>query len=442
MSYSIKNSQILRITVISILLLFVTSVLVLSSVNASEPSNWAEEEVDEAIALEAITDSLILNYQEGLTRAEFAELLVKTYESMIDAVVDISTVKNPFDDTDKVYLLKAYSVGIVSGTSATTFSPDQLVTREQLVVMMVRMIEQVELKLSVSILDSQMAVDPFEDQSCMATWAKASIDKAVANGIVSGVGDNRFNPKGNSSKEQAIIINYRLLMAIANQGEIATTWRENLVDYEADTQAVLNQNFGQYQDGETKAFVIADALNMRREPDLTRSDNIIRKLSAYEEVVILSEEGDWYKVAATGEEVGYVHSDYIHLYSPDESIDDIRMQMVAYAKQFIGTPYQYGNDSLTEGTDCSGLTGQIMRPFGYILSRSANGQSGNGIAITKAELKPGDLIFYGYNGSVSHVAMYVGNDEIIHATVNKGVIVTEMVGYLYKPLISYRSVIF
>ena len=101
-------------------------------------------------------------------------------------------------------------------------------------------------------------------------------------------------------------------------------------------------------------------------------------------------------------------------------------QVVDYAKQFVGNPYVYGGTSLTNGADCSGFTQSVYKHFGYTLPRTAaqqwkackNGQSGFKI-VKKENLKPGDLVFCkGSKGSANnpgHVAIYAGNDEIVHA---------------------------
>lgn len=408
----------------------------------NEPSSWAREEIEAAKELHAVTDALSEGYKDSLSRAEFVELLVKTYESVTDEVIDVGTVKNPFKDTDKVYLLKAYATGIVNGTSATTFSPDALVTREQMVVMMVRMVEEIEDQINTRLLAPKSGTMAFSDNTQIAEWAYDEVDKAVTNGIISGEASNRFNPAGNSTKEQALLVNYRLLLKLTANEKVITPWQENLVSYESNVEAVLNKTLGKYETSQTKAFVTADILNMRSTPDLSDASNIIRKLKAYEEVVILATEGDWYQIAASGEMIGYVHSDYIHPYSPDSDLNDIRMQIVAYAKQYIGTPYKYGSDNLTTGTDCSGFTSQVMRPFGYVLSRSSTGQGSNGTPITEGELEPGDLITYGYNGHITHVALYIGNGEIIHATTSRGVMISDFRGYLNEPIIGFRRVVF
>ena len=90
--------------------------------------------------------------------------------------------------------------------------------------------------------------------------------------------------------------------------------------------------------------------------------------------------------------------------------------MVAYAKQFLGNPYVYGGTSLTNGTDCSGFVMRIYEHFGYGLPRTSSAQAGATRTISSSEAKPGDLFFYGNGSSVSHVAMYIGGGQVIHAS--------------------------
>lgn len=90
--------------------------------------------------------------------------------------------------------------------------------------------------------------------------------------------------------------------------------------------------------------------------------------------------------------------------------------VVNYAMQFLGNPYVYGGSSLTNGVDCSGFTSQIMRHFGVSLNRSSASQyANNGYYVDSNSLQVGDLLFYGYSGQVSHVAIYIGGGQIIHA---------------------------
>lgn len=96
-----------------------------------------------------------------------------------------------------------------------------------------------------------------------------------------------------------------------------------------------------------------------------------------------------------------------------------RATMVEYAKQFLGNPYVWGGTSLTSGTDCSGFTMRIYEHFGYSIPRTSSAQSSYFTSINSSDAKPGDLFFYGSNGRVSHVAMYIGDGQVIHASTER-----------------------
>lgn len=93
-----------------------------------------------------------------------------------------------------------------------------------------------------------------------------------------------------------------------------------------------------------------------------------------------------------------------------------RTSMVSYAMQFLGNRYVYGGTSLTNGTDCSGFTMRIYEHFGYSIPRTSGAQAAYFRGISSSEAKPGDLFFYGSGGRVNHVAMYIGNGQVIHAS--------------------------
>ena len=103
-------------------------------------------------------------------------------------------------------------------------------------------------------------------------------------------------------------------------------------------------------------------------------------------------------------------------------------EIVAYAMQFLGKPYVYGGSS-PKGFDCSGFTSYVYRHFGYNLSRSASGQSGEGVKVAKKDLQPGDLVIYKNQSltRIGHVGLYIGNNKMIHASEpGVGVIITEI----------------
>ena len=85
--------------------------------------------------------------------------------------------------------------------------------------------------------------------------------------------------------------------------------------------------------------------------------------------------------------------------------------IVDYALQFVGNPYVWGGTSLTSGADCSGFTQSVYAQFGYSLPRTSYEQQNWGTEVSYADAQPGDLICYG-----GHVAIYMGNGQIVHAS--------------------------
>ena len=92
-----------------------------------------------------------------------------------------------------------------------------------------------------------------------------------------------------------------------------------------------------------------------------------------------------------------------------------RQAVVDFALQFEGNPYVYGGTSLTNGADCSGFVMSVFANFGYSLPRVAAAQCEASTKKDVSQLEPGDLVFYG-SGSINHVALYIGDGKIIHAS--------------------------
>lgn len=117
----------------------------------------------------------------------------------------------------------------------------------------------------------------------------------------------------------------------------------------------------------------------------------------------------------------------------------ISNQIVNYALNFVGNPYVYGGNSLTNGTDCSGFTKLIFANFGIYLPRSAPEQAYVGTHVGLNNIMPGDLVLSGYGGSVGHVAIYIGNNKLVHALNSSvGIVVTDL--YI-MPILDVRRVI-
>lgn len=111
------------------------------------------------------------------------------------------------------------------------------------------------------------------------------------------------------------------------------------------------------------------------------------------------------------------NSSYFEQVKPPElKIQSYKGQsIVALAEQYLGVPYRYGGNTPREGFDCSGFVRYIFKLKGVQLPRLANHQALQGQAISKSNLEPGDLVFFKSGRVVSHVGIYVGGNQFIHA---------------------------
>lgn len=118
---------------------------------------------------------------------------------------------------------------------------------------------------------------------------------------------------------------------------------------------------------------------------------------------------------------------------------EVATSVVNYALQFVGNPYVPNGTDLYNGVDCSGFTMKVYEHFGYSLPHRSTVQATYGTSVSLDQLAPGDLIFYGYNGRVSHVALYIGNGQIVHAATSQQGIVTA--GYQIMPIITAKRIL-
>lgn len=206
--------------------------------------------------------------------------------------------------------------------------------------------------------------------------------------------------------------------------------------FKVDYKSVKGYMSGAYLDVASQADVTigyglvtasGGTLNVRTGPgtDCTH----IFTLNDGDVVNITGIDSGWYKITYNGMN-GYVSSDYMVTCKDSAgsrgdgtvtaAATTLGQQVVDYAKQFLGKPYVWGGNG-PNSFDCSGFTKYVYAHFGYTLNRTASSQLNNGVAVSRGEWQPGDLIFF-YNGRVStpvsHVGIYVGNGQFIHASTN------------------------
>ncbi len=164
------------------------------------PSEWAVPEIELAIENGLVTEKVLSNYQDDITREDFCELVVKLYEALSGEEAQLPEV-NVFTDTENEEILKANALGIVFGVSETEFAPDANITREAIAVMFYRTLEAV----NPSLVDESYEVT-FEDADEINEWALEAIGFMSNNEIIGGVGENMVAPQGNATREQAIAL--------------------------------------------------------------------------------------------------------------------------------------------------------------------------------------------------------------------------------------------
>jgi len=176
----------------------------------------------------------------------------------------------------------------------------------------------------------------------------------------------------------------------------------------------------------TVAIAQTDGLNVRDEASTDSA--VMTQVLKGEELDFVSDQGEWIEIDLDGESA-YVAAEYVTV---EEKLDtaitmtellygagvsDVRVELVEYAKQFLGNPYVWGGTSLTKGADCSGFVLAVYKHFGVTLPHSSRAQANSGTKISASELQPGDLVFYtNSSGTINHVAMYIGGGQVIHAS--------------------------
>lgn len=191
--------------------------------------------------------------------------------------------------------------------------------------------------------------------------------------------------------------------------------------------------------GKAEAFeqVVINTATLNVRADATENSAIWTQVSGNERYDFVKNVGDWIEIELDSS-TGYVASEYVSVafglntavkYTPpkEEVEATLRDRIVSYAMQYLGGRYVWGGTSLSKGVDCSGFTMKIYEHFGIYLSHYSGSQAYEGSKITRSQLKKGDLIFYAKNGTINHVAMYIGDGMVIHArSTRRGICITDM----------------
>ena len=216
-------------------------------------------------------------------------------------------------------------------------------------------------------------------------------------------------------------------------------------------------------------YVNSTTVNVRQEANT--SSTIVTTVALNTEVQVYSEENGWSKVKVNNVE-GYISSSLLSNNKQETSRSQSTSRrtsstkttkntasqataqttnvpasgngssIVATAKQYLGSKYTYGGSSPSTGFDCSGFTSYVFKQHGISLNRTAAAQYSNGVAVSRANLQPGDLVMFGKSG-INHVAIYIGGGQIIHAsTPSTGVRIDSLsTGYYNNNYVGARRIL-
>ncbi len=178
---------------------------------------------------------------------------------------------------------------------------------------------------------------------------------------------------------------------------------------------------------EITKVVTVNTTTLRVREKASEDSAILSLVGEGEDLVVEDTKDGWYKVEVDDQK-GYISGDYVEVTEKlptastvkeleyGEGYTDSRVSLVQFALQFVGNRYVWGGTSLTNGIDCSGFTMQVYARYGVGLPHHAASQPAYGKRISASEAKPGDLFFYGSGSSISHVGIYIGNGQIVHAS--------------------------
>lgn len=318
--------------------------------NEDIPSKWAKAEIDKAKEINLLPENILGEYRSNITREEFSEIAVNLYEAL-SGKEGILKGANPFTDTQNTKVRIANNLGIVKGIGDGKFAPYDEITRQEISVMLYRTLQAAKPGYDYSTSNGYI----FDDYSMISSWAREAVGYLYGIEVTNGIGGNLFGPRGNTTREEAIVLAKRM-------HDKVSTAKGNLVASRAGT-------------------------------------------------------------------------------SRQES--DIKLKLAKLIAQEMGKPYKWGATG-PNSYDCSGLVYFLYGKLGISLPRVASSQAGAGTYVSKEKLTYGDLVFFARNGkNINHVGIYIGDGMMVHSPQTGDVVkkTTIMSGYYAQSYYTARRVI-
>ena len=176
-------------------------------------SDWALDGVTKA-ASEGLVDASLLgnDFTKAVSRLQFCDIVVRFTETVLHGTMTAAPT-GTFTDTDNLAVRKAFAAGITSGTSATTFSPNSTLTRQDMATFIYRAMQFIEDNSSMRYTDYTSKLGAFSDSGKISAWAKEPMAFMNAIGLVKGTSNTAISPNGTCTIEQSILVAYRSMTA-------------------------------------------------------------------------------------------------------------------------------------------------------------------------------------------------------------------------------------
>lgn len=427
-----------------------TAVLGMSAF-ARDLSEWAVPGYQSASEAGLVSYSVVSNnLKSSITREEFCELAMNLYKKLTDERLP-EYLPSPFEDTDSLAVAQAYNYGIVNGTSDTTFTPDRLVTREEMAKMIVATLTASEIVFNIADGADMAYVSAFEDGGQVSAWAMSSVNTALNYGLLTGISDTELSPVGATSREQAIVSINRTYEKFMPKSYSNITIPEILLPESGAEITTKSFDIKWKCDCEARRYRIiikdesGNAVLLR---DVTQknvtADNSLLSNGKYTITIGV--------VLVDGSEVYSLPVDFTYNYKktsntaptqppvdtldPDEIPSSVKptqkptvkpvkgdytstnptvQKIIDFAEEYLGTPYVWGGTT-PAGFDCSGFMQYVFGKNGYSITRTTYTQwDKDGTPVEREDLLPGDLVYFGPEGAPSHVGLYVGKGMMIHS---------------------------
>ena len=203
-----KKRLFIPILVVTLIL----AIFLASAVGVFVDRGWSNNERIYANEAGLIPDGLLEDIKGDITRQEFCRLIVNTYKALEQPLPD--NPQMPFTDTDDESVATAYALGLIEGTSYSTFGPGGYITREEMALLMFRLAKKV------GFVAEKAALTEFSDADTVSPWAEDALSYMVGGKVIRGM-DGKLRPARKTTREQAIVMAWRLF-ELLKSGKVNT----------------------------------------------------------------------------------------------------------------------------------------------------------------------------------------------------------------------------